>query len=152
MPSFELATSLPVSPSRLASDLLTMEGVNYELSPILKMTAPKNWAAKPISQWPENCELFSSKILLCGVLPVDLHRFKFQSVHRLGFKESSRSLFNHHWSHERTILVNNTGATVKDVVLYENKLTFLGCLLLPLYKSLFAHRHKRLKLKYLQSS
>lgn len=152
MPRIEITTSLPVSPRLLASDLLTMQGVNFELSPILKMTCPQNWAAKPISQWPENCELFTSKILMCGFFPVDLHRFKFQSVHCMGFKESSRSLFNSHWSHERTILKTNSGAEVKDVILYENKLGILGYLFMPLYKSVFSHRHKRLKHKYVQGS
>lgn len=150
MPRIEMETSLPVSPAVLASELLTMEGVNDELSPILKMTAPQPWASKPISEWPVNSEIFSSRILLFGVMPIDLHRFKFESVHGMGFKESSKSLFNRHWSHERTIRESGSGATVKDVLHYTSQLGFLGYLFMPLYQAIFSHRHKRLKRKYVQ--
>lgn len=147
-----METSLPVNPDQLASDLLLMSGVNYELSPLLKMSAPQKWATKPISKWPVNSYIFSSTILLFGLIPIDLHRFKLLSVNGMGFKESSKTLFNSQWSHQRTISSNGSGAKVRDVVYYNSKLGFLGCLFKPLYKSIFAHRHKRLKSKYAKNS
>ena len=152
MPKFEMETSLAVSPDQLASDLLLMSGVNYELSPLLKMSVPQTWAAKPISDWPVNNNIFSSTILLFGFIPIDLHRFKFLSVHGMGFKESSKTLLNSLWSHQRTISSNGSGAKVTDVVYYKSKLGFLGYLFKPLYQSIFAHRHKRLKSKYAKIS
>lgn len=152
MPVFEMEVTLPVNPDQLAADLLVMSGVNYELSPILRMSAPVEWAGKLISEWPVNTDLFSSRILLFGVVPIDLHRFKFLSVDGMGFKESSQTLINSLWSHERRISSNGSGAKVRDVVYYKSKSGFLGCLFKPVYRSVFAHRHKRLKLKYAKSS
>lgn len=148
MPKFGMEVSLPVSPDQLSSDLLFMSGVNYELAPILKMSAPEKWAAKPISEWPVNQGIFASKILLFGFIPIDLHRFSFLSVNLMGFKESSTSLLNSLWSHERTISANGSGATVTDVVYYKSKLGLIGYLFKPLYQSIFTYRHKRLRQKY----
>ena len=150
MPKFEIETPLAVSPEQLSADLLNMAGVNNELYPLLKMTAPRQWIEKPIFQWPVNSTLFSSAILLFGFIPMDVHRFKFTSVNTMGFKESSSTLINSLWLHERSILSNGDGdgATIKDVVYYKSKLAVLGRLFKPVYKWIFIHRHKRLKLKY----
>ena len=152
MPKFEMEVFLPVSPDQLSSDLFLMSGVNYELSPIVKMSAPEEWASKSIAHWPVNEYVFSSIIFLFGFIPIDLHRFKLLSVNSNGFKESSKTLFNSVWSHERNILKSDSGATVRDVVYYKSKIGFLGSLLKPIYHSIFVHRHNRLKLKYAKIS
>ncbi|KZY35348.1 hypothetical protein A3752_19745 [Oleiphilus sp. HI0081] len=152
MPKFEMEISLPVCPENLSADLLVMSGVNYELSPILKMSAPQQWPAKPISEWPVNDDIFSSIILLFGFIPVDLHRFKFRSVNSMGFIESSKTMLNNVWSHEQTISADGSGAKIRDVVYFKSKLGFLGYLFKPVFQSIFAHRHKRLKSKYAKSS
>lgn len=148
MPKFEMETYLSVNPDQLATDLLNMSGVNYELSPFLKMSTPQQWSAKSIADWPVNDHIFSSSILLFGFIPIDLHRFKFTSVDGMGFTESSNTLLNSLWSHERTISITDSGAKVTDVVCYKSRLGFIGYLFKPLYQSIFAHRHKRLKQKY----
>jgi hypothetical protein len=154
MPKFEIETPLAVSPEQLSTDLLSMAGVNDELSPLLKMTAPQQWIEKPIFQWPVNIPLFSSTILLFGFIPIDVHRFKFTSVNTMGFKESSSTLFNSLWQHERSILSDGDGdgATIKDVVYYRSKLAVLGGLFKPVYRWIFIHRHKRIKFKYSESN
>lgn len=75
MPSFEIETQLAVSSNKLARDTLNMTGVNYELWPLLKMSAPDIWQSKPITEWPTNKNLFSSNILLLGCIPIDRHYF-----------------------------------------------------------------------------
>ncbi|MDX1353280.1 MAG: hypothetical protein R3254_09730 [Thiomicrorhabdus sp.] len=94
---------MSVSPEQLSTELLHMSGVNYELFPIVKMSTPKAWAKKPISEWPIEDEVFASAVLLFCFIPIDLHRFRFQSVNDMGFKESSKSLLNVMWIHERKI-------------------------------------------------
>ena len=148
MPQFEMETSLALSPDQLASELLLMSGVNDELAPFLKMSAPQPWALTPISEWPMNKELFTSRVLLLGLLPIDLHRFKFVSLDRSGFKESSRTLLNAQWCHQRIISAKGSGSSVRDIVYYEGKLAIVGRLLKPLYHAIFVHRHKRLAAKY----
>ena len=49
---------------------LTLTGVNAELSPLVRMTAPAAFAQRPLQEWPERDHLFTSWILLLGVLPV----------------------------------------------------------------------------------
>jgi len=87
-------------------------------------------------------------VLLLGFLPVDVHHFKLLAVDSMGIKESSQSLMNSVWSHERIISANGADAKVRDVVYYEGKVAWLGKLLQPLYRAIFVHRHKRLKSKY----
>ncbi|MBK8973407.1 MAG: hypothetical protein IPM37_19380 [Hahellaceae bacterium] len=148
MPKFEIESILPLEAETLATDLLCMSGVNDELAPFIRMTTPKSWNSKPISEWPIGKELFSSVILVCGLIPIDMHHFKFQKVGKDGFQESSRSLVNRVWAHERTIVACGPDAKVRDTVFFESRLGWLGHLLTPVYRWIFARRHKRLKAKY----
>ena len=148
MPKIEMEITLPVGATQLSNELLNMKGVNSELWPYLKMTAPNNWYEKSIKEWPINQYLFRSKVLLFGILPVDIHRFKFDSVSNTGFKESSVSLLNSLWCHERTVVSNGSNTSVKDAVYYQSRCGLLGVLIKPAYKLIFKHRHKRLTVKY----
>ena len=148
MPSFEMETQLPVSSNELAHDTLKMSGVNYELGPLLKMSAPEIWQSKSITEWPTNQNLFSSNILLLGLIPIDRHFFNFNTIDSFGFKENSKSLMNSLWSHERLIKSVGSGSVIKDVIIYKSKLGILGNLFMPVYKAIFKHRHNRLRAKY----
>ena len=148
MPSFEMETQLPVSSNELAHDTLKMSGVNYELGPLLKMSAPDFWQSKSITEWPTNQNLFSSNILLLGLIPIDRHFFNFKTIDSFGFKENSKSLMNSLWSHERLIKSVGSGSVIKDVIIYKSKLGILGNLFMPIYKAIFKHRHSRLRAKY----
>lgn len=148
MPSFEIETQLTVSANELAYDALTMLGVNYELGPLLKMTAPDNWQSKPITHWPTNQRLFTSTILLLGLIPIDRHYFNFTKIDNSGFNENSKSLMNSLWSHKRVIKNNGSGSVITDVIMYKSKLGVLGIIFMPIYKAIFKHRHNRLKSKY----
>lgn len=103
MPRFEIESQLAVDSNNLAQDSLTMSGVNYELGPFLKMSVPDLWQSKSITEWPTKQSLFSSNILLFGFIPIDRHYFKFKTIDSFGFNESSKSLMNSLWSHERLI-------------------------------------------------
>lgn len=76
---FEISSNLKISPEDVAG-LLTMKGVNRELSPLIRMTAPSEWSSKPIFEWPSGRVLFSSWILLFGILPIDRHTFFFNPL------------------------------------------------------------------------
>ena len=148
MPSFEMKTQLTVSANELAHDTLNMSGINYELGPLLKMSAPDKWQSRPITDWPTNQSLFISTILLLGLIPIDRHYFNFKKIDSFGFNENSKSLMNTLWSHERLIKSNGTGSVITDVIIYKSKLVILGNLIMPIYKAIFKHRHNRLRAKY----
>lgn len=128
---------------------LTMAGVNAELRPLVRMTAPEAWAARAIVDWPARRRLFSSWVLLLGVLPIDRHRFYFEAIHPgRGFVERSSSATNTEWRHTRTVVETAGGCRVEDTVTYRCRVAVLGRLLSPVYKLVFRHRHRRLRALY----
>ena len=56
------------------------------------MTAPAEWRTLPLRRWPERERLFSSWLLLFGLVPIDrhtIHEFRFDEW--TGFVEVSSS-------------------------------------------------------------
>jgi len=139
---FQVSSTLEVTPMEVAG-LLTMKGVNKELSPLIRMTAPSEWSDRAISEWPTGRTLFSSWILLFGVIPIDRHSFFFQSIDRQrGFVEESSSLTNRLWCHSREIDWSGSSCRITDTVEFQCRLPLLGYLLAPVYRFVFRHRHK----------
>jgi len=141
---FELSSTLDCSKETIQRTL-TMEGVNAELGPLVRMTAPPAWQNVPIPEWPEKEPLFKSWILLFGLVPIDRHSFYFDSVDAGGFSEASSSWMNRLWRHTRQIDSVESGVRVKDAVEFELRLPFLGRLLLPIYKAVLQRRHRYLR-------
>lgn len=142
---FEVSSNLKISPEDV-DGLLTMKGVNRELNPIISMTAPSEWSSKPIFEWPTGKLLFSSWILLFGILPIDRHMFFFQSIDRQrGFAEASSSLTNKMWHHQRDIKKNGASCRVTDTVEFRCRLPLLAYVLRPVYRFIFKHRHQVLR-------
>lgn len=118
------------------------------------MTVPPAWSNRGISDWPVGAELFSSWILLFGVLPIDRHAFRLRETDcECGFNEASSSWISREWNHRREIrplLVGSqsAGCTVVDRVAFVCRAPVVGGLLTPLYKFVFWHRHRRLRKKY----
>ena len=125
-----------------------MEGVNYELMPVVRMTAPAKWLQAPIPEWSVDDYLFTSVIMLFGFIPLDLHRFGLLEVSWNGFSESSSSLVMKNWRHDRVIENLGTVVRVTDSVDFSPRLRALGPILSPLYRQVFKHRHRRLRRKY----
>tara|TARA_R100001460_G_scaffold103387_1_gene148526 strand:- start:32 stop:490 length:459 start_codon:yes stop_codon:yes gene_type:complete len=145
---FEVSSNLKISPEDV-SELLTMRGVNRELSPIIRMTAPADWSSKPIFEWPTGKELFSSWILLFGLFPIDRHKFFFREIDRLrGFNEASSSFTNKVWQHHREIVSNERSCRVTDTVEFQSRLPVLAYVLAPVYRFIFKHRHQVLRSYY----
>lgn len=145
---FEVSSNLVISPEDVVG-LLTMKGVNRELSPLIRMTAPAEWSSKPISEWSTGKALFSSWILLFGILPIDRHTFFLQSIDReRGFTEASSSFTNTLWQHRRDINRNGASYRVIDTVEFQCRLPLLGYVLAPVYRFIFRHRHRVLRSCY----
>jgi hypothetical protein len=146
--SFSQSSDLAVGVEEVLPTL-TMQGVNAELWPILRMTSPGEWKDRPIFEWPVNQLVFESWILLLGALPVDRHRFYFHSISPgKGFAETSSSMTNAQWNHERSIVTIAGGCRVTDSVEYQCRLPLLGYALKPVYQLVFWCRHRNLKSKF----
>ena len=148
MISINVQSEIDGEAKQIAPELLTMGGVNYELMPMVKMTAPEKWYKSPIYEWPESGYIFSSVILLFGFIPVDLHKFGLLDTSLEGIRESSTSLIIKSWRHDRVI--EDLGKTVRviDILEIQPKVKTLAVILAPIYEQIFKHRHKRLKQKY----
>ncbi|MDX1736147.1 MAG: hypothetical protein R3228_17355 [Halioglobus sp.] len=142
------SSELPV-PAQDLLPRLDMPGVNAEMWPLLVMTAPPEWRARPIVSWPAGGTLFTSWILLFGVLPLDRHVFALRAVDPgAGFSESSHSLINRVWAHDRTIVATASGCRVTDEVQFQCRVAPLAYLLRPVYRFVFWWRHRRLRKLY----
>ncbi len=148
MPAITVSSELPITPDAFwaAQSLAT---VNYELGPWIHMTAPKSWQAVRLSTWQGQQTLFTSWVLLLGLLPVDRHAFgSFAFDPQSGFVEKSSSWTNALWQHERSVVPASMGCVVEDRVRFTPRVTVLAPVLQAIYQLVFRHRHNRLKARY----
>ncbi len=145
---FSERSRLAAPAAEVWSRAVTWDGVNAELWP-LRMTAPAEWRAREIADVPCGQPLFDSWILLLGVLPLDLHRFRLES-HGPGmrFQEDSSSLLARQWRHQRVVEPDGTGCVLSDRLEIVPRLALLGWLLAPVYRQVFANRHRKLRQWY----
>ena len=148
MPNFTIASKLTCSPDQLAADGFTMRGVNYLLSPLVKMTAPGEWVSTPISAWPTGEVLFTCVLLLFGFIPIDLHRFLLKATSANRFEECSTSLLLKQWGHTQEIKPTESHVEIIGRLCFQTRVPLLGSLLLPVYIFVFSHRHRRLRKRY----
>jgi hypothetical protein len=125
----------------------TMQGVNAELGPWLRMTAPADTANLRIEEAPIGRPMFSSWVLLGGVLPIDRHHFKLDTVTRgRGFVEDSTSWSQRRWEHRRDLEPRGDSAcTVIDCLTFTPRVSASGAVLERIIRLVFRHRHRRLR-------
>jgi ligand-binding SRPBCC domain-containing protein len=145
MPSFAIASTLHASAAQVWAHATSMAGVNDELGPLMRMTYPADRAEIGGQVVPLGTPLFRSIILLFGVLPIDYDEITFEALEPgRRFVESSRTMSQRVWRHERTVDPVGDGCTVTDRVTFVPKVAAMERLLLPALSLLFAHRHWRL--------
>lgn len=128
---------------------MSLEEVNDELAPLVRMTAPAAFRNLPLTDWPTGQPLFTSTILLLGVLPADRHAFRLDAVDPgRGFLERSSTTMLRLWQHERTTTPTANGCIVEDAVTFRSRIPGLDRLLLPVYRAVFRHRHDRLTARH----
>lgn len=145
MPSFTIRSELHIAPE-VFWERMTLSAVNAELLPLVRMTAPPEWRERPLEQWATGRVLFQSVILLFGIVPVDVHSFRLERIDPgRGFLERSQSWVNEEWRHERTTASTRAGCVITDTVTVQGRVPLLAALLLPVYRLIFRHRHRRLR-------
>jgi ligand-binding SRPBCC domain-containing protein len=148
MSEVEVVTSseLAASPEAVWERIASMQGINHELGPWMRMTAPRGAELSP-SAVPLGERWFRSWILLFGVLPFD---YDDLCVERLepgrSFLERSSMLSAASWEHERTLEPATGGATVlTDRVVFRPRLGFSRRPHRAVIAAIFRHRHRRLR-------
>lgn len=151
MPTVE-QSSVVERPAREVWDrAVTEEGINYELSPILRMTMPRGLHGKTIDEVAVGEPLGRSWLLLGRVLPVDYDDLRLVELEPgRRFLERSRTLTFDPWQHERIVEEAGEGrCRVTDRLAFELKpwlrrVPGSARLARAIVAFLFRHRHRRL--------
>ncbi|HEY3829805.1 MAG TPA: hypothetical protein VGL57_11465 [Solirubrobacteraceae bacterium] len=138
---------LPAEPADIWARVTTAAGINDELWPFLRMTAPRNLREHGLANVTVGERVCRSWVLLLGVLPVDYDDI---TIERLdppsSFLERSTMLSQREWEHARTIeKTPGGGSMLTDRIRYQPRLPIPDLLLRPLYTAIFKHRHRRLR-------
>jgi ligand-binding SRPBCC domain-containing protein len=145
----EQQSVVPASPETVWERVSTFEGVNDELRPVLRMTAPARVRGLDPSEVVLGERIFRSWVLLFGVLPIDYDDLTLIALEPgRGFHERSRMLSMRVWEHERTLSPEGTGCLVRDRLSFEPRLPGMGPLLERIVRATFSHRHRRLRRRF----
>jgi ligand-binding SRPBCC domain-containing protein len=146
----EQQSVLPAAPETVWERVSTFEGVNDELGPVLRMTAPARVRRLDPSEVVLGERIFRSWVLLFGVLPIDYDDLTLIALEPgRGFHERSRMLSMRVWEHERTLEPDGaTGCRVHDRLSFEPRLPGMGPLLERIVRATFRHRHRRLRRRF----
>jgi len=140
----EISTTLAATADEVWAHASTMEGVNLELRPWVRMTVPRWVRGMRISDAEVGSEAFASVLLFAGILPFDLHHLTLERVVERGFDEESWSWLQRRWRHERRVEPSPTGCIVHDRLTVVPRWT-PSFLVRPIVRAIFASRHRRLR-------
>jgi hypothetical protein len=144
------STVLSVPAAEVWDRVITEEGINHELWPILRMTMPPGLRGKTVDTVEVGVVLGRSWILLGRVLPVDYDDLKLVELEPgRRFLERSRTLAFAVWQHERTVEPEGEGCRVIDRLGFDLKrgiawIPGVASLSRAIVGFLFRHRHRRL--------
>jgi hypothetical protein len=146
----EQTSALAVAADELWAAATTIEGISYELAPILRMTVPRGAGDMNIASIPLNEPVGRSWILLGGVVPVDYDLITVtERGPGLRFQERSTMASLKRWNHERTVEPDGEGrCRVTDRLEFEPRMRGTGRLAAAIVRFLFRHRHTRLARRY----
>jgi ligand-binding SRPBCC domain-containing protein len=141
------STHLTASKSEVWEWITSIDGISKEMSPYLRMSAPRGVKSLASINFIPGEKLFRSWITLFKLLPVDYSDLTLESLDQeIGFVEQSRMGSMRSWRHVRTITPDKDGCTLTDEVSFEPK--FGGPILSKVVEAFFNHRHRMLS-KYL---
>lgn len=142
---FEVVSVVPAAAEQVWARVATFEGVNDELMPIARMTCPVEFRRIDPAVVPLGRPWFRSWLLLFGVVPFDYDHLTLVAIEPgRGFHEDSTMLSQRRWVHVRRLEDVAGGCRVTDRVGFEPRAAWLGPLLLPVFRAVFRHRHRRL--------
>ncbi len=140
-------SALDISKEKLWERIHTFSKLDFELSPVLKMTFPADYKEIPFEECPTNRFIFSSVVLLFRFIPIDFYKVRLVKVIlNKGFIEESESLFTSLWMHTRTIEGRGNKCEIRDQLEVTARSIFYVPFIWLLIKIVFKNRHRRLKI------
>jgi hypothetical protein len=142
----ERTTEVPAPAGAVWARVTSMEGVNHELRPWMRMTVPRAARGLTLDTVELNRPVGRSWVLALGVIPFDYD--KVTLVERgpgLRFLERSPMGSMRLWQHERVVEPRGDAAcAITDRLTFEPRLPGSTRLVRGLIERIFAHRHRRL--------
>jgi ligand-binding SRPBCC domain-containing protein len=144
--SVQQESLLSATPDAVWDRVSTFEGINDELRPLMRMTAPARVRALEPDDVVLGERLFRSWVLLFGVVPIDYDDLTLVALEPgRGFHERSRMMSMRVWEHERRLTAENGGCRVVDRLTFQPRMPGMGPLLVRFIRLTFRHRHRRLR-------
>ncbi|WP_052436930.1 hypothetical protein [Georgenia sp. SUBG003] len=142
-------STLPAHPYLVWRHATRFTGINGELYPWLRMTAPAGVAALDPARIRVGRPLFRSWLLLGGLIPVEYDDLVIDELEPgRRFLERSSMLTSTVWQHERTVEPAGGGCRLTDRISFAPRWEPLRPLMAPVVRLLFRHRHRRLARRY----
>ena len=136
----ELESRLAVEPAQAWRWATSLKGISAELSPLLRMSAPRGVQGIGDMLVTPGRPLFRSRIYLFGFLPIDRSDLTLMRLDEgQGFIEQSPMMSMSLWRHERRIARTAGGCTVTDSLVFEPR--WARRLVAWFIGRVFAHRH-----------
>ena len=148
--SFSIASRLEADREAVWRRVTTPEGVNAELMPIVRMTLPRGIDHLDLGTVAVGERIGRCWILLFGLIPIDWDDLTLERLDPPGgFLERSSMLSMRTWEHERALEpVAGGGCVLRDRISFEPRLPLPARALLPLYRTVFRHRHRGLRRQF----
>lgn len=145
MPDVVATSALAAPPAAVFDHATSLEGINFELRPWMRMTAPPgivDLSTEPVVGRP----WFHTWMLLLGFLPYDrMHLMLVElDLDQRRFAEQSQMWWMRSWRHERSVEAVDGGSRLTDRLSPEPRVPGTGPLVRAVVRALFAHRHRRL--------
>jgi ligand-binding SRPBCC domain-containing protein len=143
----EQESILAAPPEAVWARVSTFDGINDELRPLMRMTAPARVRALDPAEVVLGERIFRSWILLFGVIPIDYDDLSLIALEPgRGFHERSTMLSMRAWEHERWLEPDGDGrCRLSDRLSFEPRVGFAGPVLERFIRVTFRHRHRRLR-------
>jgi hypothetical protein len=141
-----VSSELEASAEAVWARAIDPAGINDELRPLMRMTVPQGAEDFGLDEL-EPGHIGRSWIFYLGFLPLDYDDLNIVRVEPgRSFLERSSMLSMRLWEHERTLdPEGESGCQVTDRLAWEPRLPLPGALLRPLIRTIFHHRHRRLR-------
>jgi ligand-binding SRPBCC domain-containing protein len=147
MPTFRQSSRINVSADTAWDHATSFDGVNHELMPLMRMTAPRDFRRLDPERIVLGERLFRSWVFLFGVIPFeydDLTLVELEPPRR--FLERSPMMSMKLWQHERIVEPDGGGrCVVTDNLTFEPRMAFMRPLARLIVGFQFRHRHRRLR-------
>jgi hypothetical protein len=142
-----IRSELRASAEEVWAQVSTMEGVNEELSPWVRMSVPVAARGQRLADAPVGREAFTSVLLLLGLFPFDVHHLTLARLYPRGFDEESWSWLQRRWCHKRRVEQATVGCAVLDELTVVPRLA-PAFVVKPVVEWIFAARHRKLRSRF----